>query len=129
MFPWNLPGGKLLPGETPKQAAVRETLEETGVATLTLEFVLVSSIRVEGIDWLAKQGMRCRSVSAGQFEQDFKGAMAHQRQLVLDAPLKGTFVTLWRAATKQVPFVGPLAQQSIASEQLVSLRGAHPIRA
>ena len=45
------------------------------------------------------------------------------------AEAKGTFVTLWRAATKQVPFVGPLAQQSIASEQLVSLRGAHPIRA
>ncbi len=84
---------------------------------------------LEGIDWLSKQGMRCRSVSAGQFEQDFKAAMAQQRQLVLNAPLKGTFVTLWRAATKQVPFVGPLAQQSIASEQLVSLRGAQPIRA
>lgn len=83
---------------------------------------------LEGIEWLAKQGVGCRSVSAGGFEQDFKAAMAQQRQLVLDAPLKGTFVTLWRSATKQVPFVGPLAQQSIASEQVVSLRGATPIR-
>ncbi len=82
----------------------------------------------EGVQWLAKQGVRCRSVSAGQFEQDFKDAMRNQRQLVLDAPLRGTFVTLWRAATKQVPFVGPLAQQTIASQQLAGLRGAKPIR-
>jgi hypothetical protein len=84
---------------------------------------------LEGIDWLSKQGVRCRALSAAQFEQDFKGAMAQQRQLVLDAPLRGTFVTLWRAATKQVPFVGPLAQQTIATQQLSGLRGARPIRA
>lgn len=84
---------------------------------------------LEGIDWLSKQGVRCRSVSAGQFEHDFKTAMRNQRQLVLDAPLRGTFVTLWRAATKQVPFVGPLAQQTIAAQQITGLRGASPIRA
>lgn len=28
---WSLPGGKAQPGETPGQAAVRETLEETGL--------------------------------------------------------------------------------------------------
>ncbi|MFJ9724968.1 NUDIX hydrolase [Streptomyces sp. NPDC101209] len=29
---WELPGGKIDPGETPRQAAVRELLEETGQA-------------------------------------------------------------------------------------------------
>lgn len=28
---WSLPGGKLRPGETPEQAAVREAFEETGL--------------------------------------------------------------------------------------------------
>lgn len=29
--PWTFPGGAVEPGETPEQAAVRETLEETGL--------------------------------------------------------------------------------------------------
>jgi len=29
---WNLPGGRLEPGETPAAAAAREVLEETGIA-------------------------------------------------------------------------------------------------
>jgi mutator protein MutT len=28
---WEFPGGKILPGETPEKAAVRETAEETGL--------------------------------------------------------------------------------------------------
>lgn len=28
---WNGPGGKMFPGETPEQCAIRETLEETGI--------------------------------------------------------------------------------------------------
>jgi 8-oxo-dGTP diphosphatase len=31
--PWVLPGGKIAPGESPGQAAVREALEETGIET------------------------------------------------------------------------------------------------
>lgn len=83
---------------------------------------------LEGLDWLGKRGLRCRAVSAGAFEQDFRNAMAAQRQLFLDAPLKGTLVTLWRAATKQVPFVGALAQQQIAARQLSGQQNSRPIR-
>ena len=84
---------------------------------------------LEGLAWLGKRGLRARSTSTGHFEQDFREAMANQRSLFLDSPLKGTFVTLWRAATKQVPFVGALAQQRKASEQLAGLQAVRPISA
>ena len=40
---WTFPGGLIDPGETPKQAAIRETLEEVGVAVdpKKVEFVAV----------------------------------------------------------------------------------------
>ena len=77
---------------------------------------------------MSKHGQRCRAVSAGAFEEDFRRAMAAQRKLFLDAPLRGTVVTLWRAATKQVPFVGALAQQPIAARQLSGQQAVRPIR-
>ena len=42
---WNVPGGKISPGESAEAAAVRETIEETGIQ--------VSSLRVAGqLDFL-----------------------------------------------------------------------------
>ena len=42
---WSLPSGVIEPGETPKQAAVRETFEEVGLSIdpTTVEFVRVTS--------------------------------------------------------------------------------------
>jgi len=36
---WNVPGGKIRPGENPENGAIRETLEETGLRVKNLEQV------------------------------------------------------------------------------------------
>ena len=48
-------------------------------------------------------------------------ALARQRQTFLASPLTGALVTLWRAATKQVPFMGALRNQKIAQWQIGKL--------
>lgn len=41
---WDLPKGKLDPGETFEEAAVREVIEETGLSTLESHYLLTSSL-------------------------------------------------------------------------------------
>jgi len=36
---WNLPGGKVEPGEGPLEAALRELIEETGLSSESLQFL------------------------------------------------------------------------------------------
>jgi hypothetical protein len=72
----------------------------------------------EGITYLRERGVHCRPVSADTFPQDFVRAIARQREIFIASPLKGALVTLWRAATKKVPFVGTLRDQKIAQQQI-----------
>jgi 8-oxo-dGTP diphosphatase len=45
---WDIPGGHLEPGESPDQAAIRETLEETQVVVEPLELVGIQELEVFG---------------------------------------------------------------------------------
>jgi hypothetical protein len=84
---------------------------------------------VDGIRYLREQGVGVRPVSADAFQRDLAMGIRKQRETFLSSPLRGSALTLWRAATKQVPFVGSLREQRIATEQLKSLLAGRTQRA
>ncbi len=74
-----------------------------------------------GMAYLRERGVSCRNVSADTFRRDFQAAIGRQRETFLSSPIVNTFVTLWRAGTKQVPFIGSLREQKIAERQIARL--------
>lgn len=76
---------------------------------------------LKGIAYLREQGIHCRAVSAETLPRDFTDAMARQRRMFLASPLVFTAITLWRSATRQVPFLGTLRDQKAASDQITSI--------
>lgn len=48
---WEVPGGKVKPGEDPADAAARETAEELGVSVVTARFLGETSFEHRGEQW------------------------------------------------------------------------------
>lgn len=90
-------------------------------------FALASHL--EGIRYLREAGVGVRPVSSDAFQRDISMALRRQRETFLSSPVRGSLLLFWRAATKQVPFVGRLREQQIASRQLECLRGGQTQRA
>ncbi len=76
---------------------------------------------LEGLAYLERHGVHCRAVSADMLQQDFRAAMRKTRKRFLAAPLRSTLVTLWRAATRRVPFSGTLREQQVAQREIARL--------
>jgi hypothetical protein len=72
----------------------------------------------EGVRYLRERGIECRAVSADTLPQDLRSSMARQRERVMSSPIRSTVVTLWRAATRRIPFTGALREQRIARRQI-----------
>lgn len=49
---WNFPGGKLELGESPKECAIREVEEETGIRVLHLTELFHKDLIFDGIPWM-----------------------------------------------------------------------------
>lgn len=48
---WSLPGGKVEPGETHEVAALREVLEETGIAAQILGFIGIFTVALVKVEY------------------------------------------------------------------------------
>ena len=81
----------------------------------------------QGLRYLRTRGLAAKAVSASTFRRDFAMSFRRQREAFLAAPLRGTVVTLWRAATGRTPHLGPIASQAAAQatirELLTGARG------
>jgi len=62
---WEFPGGKVEPGETPQQAAVRECLEETGILVEVTDEYPPAATAVDGAE-LSIRFFRCRPVGGNR---------------------------------------------------------------
>lgn len=78
----------------------------------------------DAMAWLQARGLAFRLVAATAFADEFRRALARQREIFLANPLGSALVALWRSATGRVPHLGPLARQRIAEGQVRRLLSA-----
>ena len=105
------PGGAALPEG---DGGLRQVFPNESLETLFRK-------HLDGIAYLRDRGIQCRAVSADLYPQDLTWAIGKQRKIFTASPVRGTLVTLWRAATKRVPFIGPLRDQPVAQGQIARL--------
>lgn len=83
-----LPGGEVEPGESPREAAARELLEETGVEALGLRAVWIGRSPTDGRTVYVFQADRWRGVPTAR-EEGTRVAWLTPRQLVAQGELFG----------------------------------------
>jgi hypothetical protein len=105
------PTGAALPAEA---GGFRQVLPGKGLDELL-------AAHLDGLQYLRQQGLAPRAVTADLLQNDLVAAIRRQRDTVLASPLRGTLLTFWRAATRKVPFVGRLRDQTIAARQVQCL--------
>ncbi|MEC7761936.1 MAG: NUDIX hydrolase [Pseudomonadota bacterium] len=66
---WGYPGGKVDPGETPEQAAVRELAEETGVVARAGRVLDIIEVQAEGFHY-AMHAVACTYVAGEPMAAD-----------------------------------------------------------
>jgi hypothetical protein len=72
----------------------------------------------DALTWLRGRGLAFRTVTASGFADEFRRALARQREIFLANPVGTALVALWRSATGRIPHLGPLARQRIAERQV-----------
>ena len=73
---------------------------------------------LDGLAFLRKRGIRCRTVNEHRFEKDFIASIGRQREMFLAAPMFYSLVALWRTATRKIPFFGELHNQKLAGREI-----------
>jgi hypothetical protein len=110
------PAGATLPAGS---GSFRQVIKGAGIDALF-------QAHVDGIAFLREKGIQVRPVSEGTFQQDLKAGVRHQREVFLASPIRNSIMTLLRAGTKQVPFIGRLREQAAAQQQVTCfLSGQH----
>jgi hypothetical protein len=76
----------------------------------------------EALAFLSQRGLPPRSVVASSFVADFRESFRRQRAAFLARPLSTTLVTLFRAAFRTSPEVGPLVSRRGIEESAARIR-------